>query len=535
MRMTSVWWLSPPWGLALIAVVLGAIEDRPIRDQALAVVAAFLLACTARIVRSQRALAGIAMLSACGCGALAVTQSLATIPAGELWWLVAVLPTLVLLGIADVGTVRCVAPAVTLLAAVAATWTGAQALAAVLGVFALVFAPTAGLTVLRKRSIFVPDADVHLAAWAQASVIAGGVALTVLLVSTPEPGGGTQTVQAWASATFALVLVAVYSPLVTLNSRGDGHGRVDPATTMIAVARQVGADPSGGPEALDRICDALRRGWDVAHVAILRDGGSTVAERSSSELTVALWSDERTVGHLIVRVHEGRDVEQVLPHIDRIRSLLAASLAVTDLNRGTEQMRLRVKGARDAERRAMTRELRKLVVPAVRGIASELRDAAESLDRDPRLIPELDDTARRLTRSTADVRRIAHAMLPGALDDGDLGAAIDELLGQPWVSHRGVLRADGAEQLDRATQRTLYLVLSDLLDELRILGLDAGVDVTLVVDEHSARVRVGMPGRSLSQATRERLREATERHASQLVLTIRRLPDDEGVEVVVRR
>lgn len=538
-RATSAWWLVPPWALALVAVVLGASAAETGGEQALPVAAAFLLGCAARVLAPRRRSAVVVLLSACLCGVLAVVQSLAAVPADQLWWLASVLPALVVVGAEDAGPGRFAPVGLAVVATALGSFAGGglDLVGSVLGVAALALVPTHGLVVLRRRGVLVPDDRVRLVAWAQASVAAGGVALAVLQVAPRVGDGGPEGVQAWASAAFALVLVAAYTPLVSLHARVGARGGPDPAATMIAVARELGAAPAGGPDALDRICDALRAAWDVAEVAIVRDGALPEPGRGdrTSVVTVALRSDDRSVGRLVVRARPGHDIEPVLPHIERIRSLLAASLALHDLNRGTEQLRRRLTGARDAERRVLARELGTRVVPAVRDVAAGLREAARSLVRDPSTAPNLDHVAQQLSRSTADVRRIARALLPGALDDGDLGGALEELLDQPGTSSRWSLDAGGADTLDPATQQALYLVLSDLLDAIRAEQLDAGLDVVLVTDDDVARLRVSMSDRELSASTRRRLREAIGRHASYLALTVRGLPGTEGVEVVVHR
>lgn len=521
----------PPWALALGAVVLGAVAGDATEEQVLPVAAAFLLGCAAAVLVSRRRLAGVSLLSACLSGALALAQSVTAVPGDELWWLGAVLPALVWVAVEDAGRLRFAATGLALLATVLGSLAGA-----VLGVVALALVLTRALAVLRCRGLLVADGQVRFAAWAQASVVAGAVALAVLQVAPRVTDGGPEGVQAWASAAFALVLVMAFSPLVALNARVGVRGGVDPAATMIAVARELGAAPAGGPDALDRICAALRDVWGVAEVAIVRDGAAASGPADdSSVIAVPLRSDGRGVGQLVVRARDGHDVGPVRPHAERITGLLAASLVLHDLNRGTEQLRRRATGARDAERRVLTRELGTHVVPAVRDVAGGLRAAARSLEHDPHTAPGLDDVQQQLRRSTADVRRISRALLPGALDDGDLGGAFQELLDQPGTSPRWTLDADGAETLDPATKQTLYLVLSDLLDEIRAAQLDAALEVVVVTDDEAARLRVGMPGRELPSATRRRLREAIARHASHLALTVRGLPDSEGVEVVVHR
>lgn len=544
-RGTSAWPLVPAWALALVAVVLGSVADGGTRELALPVTAAFLLGCAARVLAPGRRLASLSLLGGCLSGVLAVAQSLTTVPGAELWWLAAVLPCLVCVALEDSGSLRLASTGLAILAA-ALGWpadagTGQALVASVLGVCALALVPTRGLGVLRRRGVLVAEGDLRLAAWAQASVAASGVALAVLQLAPQGSGDGPQAVQAWASAAFALVLVMVFTPMVTLNTRVGVQGGVDPAATIIAVATELGAAPAGGPDALDRICAALRTAWGVAEVAIVRDGSAPPRESAAgrSVVTVPLLSDGRSVGWLVVRALPGLDIAPVVPHVERITSLLAASLVLHDLTSGAEQLRRRVTGARDAERRVLTRELGTHLAPGVRGVADGLRAAARSLEQDPLVALDLDDATAELSRSTADVRRIARALLPGALDQGDLDGAFRELLRQPGLSPGWSLRAEGADALDPATKQTLYLVLADLLDELRATpvetGLDTGLDVVLAIDEVTARLRVGVPGQELSSRTRRRLREAIERHAAHLALAVRDLAHGEGVEVVVYR
>ena len=145
--------------------------------------------------------------------------------------------------------------------------------------------------------------------------------------------------------------------------------------------------------------------------------------------------------------------------------MIAVALQVSQVNAALARSRDRLIEVRHEERRALRRELHDGLGPALAGMGLALAAARAQLDSNRAGAEDLvTEVEQELARRTEDVRSLARDVLPPALDERGLVAALEEL---GRAAQRRPDAGDGldhgTEVLDVAHQVGLYHVTAEAL------------------------------------------------------------------------
>jgi signal transduction histidine kinase len=215
------------------------------------------------------------------------------------------------------------------------------------------------------------------------------------------------------------------------------HGESrEPIRAVDRVGR--GVDVTGSPEdllsgVLDELVSSLRlRGASIevaGRNAPVTKQASSGDAHGPDELVTPLVLDDELIGSLTVWPRPGERLDATTR---RALSALAPTIAIaTRLTTTAVELvdsRARLSTARDAERSALRRELHDGLGPAIAGVGYGLRAARNLIATDPDAAATLLDTlAGEVEARVEDVRMLARELVPPALVESGLPAALAEL------------------------------------------------------------------------------------------------------------
>lgn len=276
-----------------------------------------------------------------------------------------------------------------------------------------------------------------------------------------------------ALTSLAILLVASQPLRNWIQQRADHlvYGDVnDPAALLDSLGKVAMTARGGGLDAVaEALADGLRLGCveiqDVAGTVVGSSGDSAPAARATAH-ELSLVVDDRRLGSLVVAPTRGQTLDgRSLLLIDRISGLVAVSLELVTVNGELQQASSRLVEVRQEERRMLRRDLHDGLGPALAGIGLGIVAAGRRLGDDPdgarELLGELHEE---VARRTQDVRLLSRSLLPAALDDGDLRAAL-ATLGARFESAglQAVVDCGGLDELDTRRQVAIYHVASEAL------------------------------------------------------------------------
>lgn len=314
------------------------------------------------------------------------------------------------------------------------------------------------------------------AVWTQA--LAGAIGLYVLVHALAIRFGASE---AMAGALGAALLALSFSLTLGLLRRLTELIFFGPGASARAVlsrlAQQVSA--GGDRDGLDELAEALREVWHLRAVSLRPAAERSPAVEPASPagppqagpavLEVRLEAGGSRVGTIVCSADDPSVLRNVVqPMLEEIGGLLAAAVQLATANQDLAAMRQRTLGVSQEERRMLHRELHDEIAPALAGIgfgmAGARRMLAAKAPGAPAAIAELQTS---LSRKAETVRRLARALLPAALDAGDLEGALRELAARFTAPGFAVsASAPGADALDGETQLAAYLVLADAVEIL---------------------------------------------------------------------
>ncbi|WP_028656886.1 sensor histidine kinase [Nocardioides sp. J54] len=221
---------------------------------------------------------------------------------------------------------------------------------------------------------------------------------------------------------------------------------------------------------LDELADRLRRGLRVGAVRILPvgpDGTLPAAPGGrSSDVVRTLSSRGREVGLLVVTPRTGERLDRrTSALLDQVAGLLATVLDLARANEALVAARSRLVGIRNEERRVLRRDLHDGLGPAIAGIRLGLTAARNLRERDPEAADRmLDQLGEELQLRSEEVRRMSRGLLPPALDEGDLAAAL-RALADRFAGADLIVQVDVSPQVQPGpvAQTALYHVASEAL------------------------------------------------------------------------
>lgn len=305
--------------------------------------------------------------------------------------------------------------------------------------------------------------------WAQA--LGSAIGLYVLVEAVARALGAPATV---AGALAAALLALAFSFMIGVFRSLTGLVFFGPGISVRRVLSHLG-DVRLGPRegGVEAIAEALREAWHLRVVSIVPAGepGEPEREVASAEpdgaLEYRLVSRGAFVGTMHCTAENSRVLTNVVaPMLGRIGGLIAVAVQLASANHDLAALQQRARGIRHEERRLMHRELHDELAPALTGIGFGIAGAKRLIDSGSAQAPAALKLLQRETTETADrVRRLARALLPAALDAGDLDAALRELAARfSGPGFEVIARAPGTDELEGETQIAVYLMLADVVE-----------------------------------------------------------------------
>lgn len=244
------------------------------------------------------------------------------------------------------------------------------------------------------------------------------------------------------------------------------------ATDPEILLARLGSDLSReglGRSSLGSIAEGLRHSMRLAFVGVdscldSQTVSASAGERGSAVVTVPLLIQGRQVGTMEVSPHHGERLDpRTLRVLEQLSGLVAVALELAQVNEQLGLARTRILDVRHEERRLLRRELHDGLGPALAGASLAL---AAIGNNNPDIRPEDAELMRQLevelSRRSSDLRGIARAILPPALDHGRLTDALDVLAKLFGDTRLGVrIETPGADAIDTRRQIAVYHIAAE--------------------------------------------------------------------------
>jgi signal transduction histidine kinase len=345
----------------------------------------------------------------------------------------------------------------------------AQVLAHVLAfglIGAQAFLPAALLVVVLRQRLWGIDAAVSRA-------LAGGLlsaAVVALYLGLVWLG---RQVLPWpdeVSGVLAVGLLAVAMlPLRSLIQQRVSHLVYGVSRTPGVLLRDLGehlSGPAGRATDLHGLVQRLRGGLRLGQVELRAADGAVLAssgEAGSDVLDLQLTADGRPLGELRLAPRAGERLDRrTVRTVEQLGGLVAVAVQLAEANRDLGAARNRLVEVRHEERRLLRRELHDELGPALAGIGlglAAVRNTVPVADPTDVLLDRLQDE---LARRTDDVRSMARALLPPALDEGRFEDALQVLASRfDDTGLRVTTSVVAADGLDGRRQVALYHVAAE--------------------------------------------------------------------------
>ena len=214
---------------------------------------------------------------------------------------------------------------------------------------------------------------------------------------------------------------------------------------------------------MNSLAESLRLGRIEVRAAdgeVLVDAGRHV----ETQYEVPLVVDGRPGGSLAVAAYPGQNLDaRTRRLIEQTAGVIGVFVELSLAHERLDEVATRLIEVRHEERRMLRRDLHDGMGPALAGVGLGLAAVRKKLDRDPEAAAKLlNELADEISHRTEDVRLLARAMLPAALDDGDLDGAL-HVLGDRFRSAGLEVEVDTSEldQLDTRRQIAIYHVSAE--------------------------------------------------------------------------
>lgn len=263
-------------------------------------------------------------------------------------------------------------------------------------------------------------------------VLVAGYLLVSFIASTFLPGRGFAHLLAAAA-----VAVGVQPVLLWARQRVHqlvyGGAAADPTRLVLGLGSKLGVAGDLDDLFADLARD-LGTGLRLESVAVRADGLGDVrwGSPTSAPTVVPLMHRGETLGSVEVTAPPG---ESLGPTGERLvtdfGAVAAAALAVRAQAREVEQARQRLTEARLEERRIIRREIHDELGPSLAGLRLGLQGARNLLGRDDEAVATiLEELQADLDQRVTQIRTLSHTLLPPALEELGLAAALEELAGR---------------------------------------------------------------------------------------------------------
>jgi signal transduction histidine kinase len=291
------------------------------------------------------------------------------------------------------------------------------------------------------------------------------------------------------------------------------------------------------------LVERLRSGLRLGLVELRSTEGhapvrATSGQAGSDVMVVPLVVDGRGIGSLRVAPRAGERLDQhTAETIEQLSGLVVVSLRLAQVNGDLESARERLVEVRHEERRLLRRELHDELGPALAGIGLGLAAVQNSTPVDGTARELLAQLQVELADRTEDVRTMARALLPPALDEGRFEDALHVLVTRFDDTGLHVTSSvTGADALDARRQVALYHVAAEALVNAYRHAHASSCTIEVTVDTSgAATLAVSDDGRGfVAQAGKGVGLSSMRERALELGGTFEALPSTKGTTVRVR-
>lgn len=369
---------------------------------------------------------------------------------------------------------------ITLLALAAGTVTvmvllpagGTSAGSYVFGFVLMLLVPAAvGAAIVRHR---LYDIEVTLNRSLVYAALTGSVLIAyaaVVALAGQVGGSDSAPVAGLAAALVAVALLPMRGRLQRGIDRlmyGEGG---DPYRAVSALADRLTAVAAPG-EALQTVVDSIRTALRAPYVAVKIGGRTAAAAGSSADsatLVRPIVHQGVPLGDLLVAGRSGRGLDaRERSLVDELVRHAAPAMLAARLTDDLQESRQRLVTAREDDRRRLRRDLHDGLGPTLAGVALGIDVAIGRLDVDPVEARALLKEVKEETNATVDeVRRIAYALRPPALDELGLAGAVAqtaERLSRGRDELVIIVEAPGTlPALDAATEVAAYRIAAEAM------------------------------------------------------------------------
>ncbi len=408
-------------------------------------------------------------------------------------------------------------------------------------VLAQAILPTAILALAAEGRTAAPDRRIFSGV-VHVQSLAFGVSL-YLIVERVAAGAGVPS--AIAGACGAGVLALTFSSMTGLIRRRTARLSLGETVDGREVLARLGDRLDEGGEhagnGIRALAQSIRDIWGLSSVRISPASGMSavvVGTPAPAAETIVLTTGGRAVAELEISDEDETVLRtQVLPVIAEVAALLGVAIALAVVNNDVAETRRRMLGVRREERRMLHRELLDGLAPALVGIGFGMAATGHRLAAGAPVRAELADLRAQVSSSASTVRALARALLPAALDAGDLDAALTELAQQLSTPRTTIsVRSAGADVLASETQVTVYLMISGVLSLLTQETDATRISVHLEMSSDEVRIEAACVGPSGPRwPDTPPARKALARIVADAGATLEEPPGGETVRVVIRR
>jgi signal transduction histidine kinase len=339
--------------------------------------------------------------------------------------------------------------------------------------------------ILRHDLLDIDRLLTETVSWLLTSLLTAGVFALVTLVLVKVVGVATGSSPGVLVAAFvaALVLLPVYRSVHRTVGRLIDRDRTVTLAALQEFVRRV-RDGEQPPEAVE---SALRNALqDPDLLVLLRSPGTATYvdltgvrfDPPTGRRAIPLLAQDSEVGLLVLGRHTARQQRRARQAALAVRLPIEVSRLRLELRGALEDARAsraRIVAAVTEERRRLEQDLHDGAQQGIVAVGMRLRSVQARLAQDDPAFDDLDRAVLSLESLVAELRRLAHGIRPGRLDDG-LDVAIRQLAGASPIPVS--VEMDRVEVSDTLATTAYFVVAESLANTLKH------------ADARSARVRV---------------------------------------------